>query len=689
MPLALSASLTYHGLAFPIAAGTFGPMSDPWILGYSCTHNGAVCLLKGREIVAAVQEERLTGVKRARLKQLDESLAFRYCLDAAGISADDLDAIVGAYFSGDRQSGTSVIRQGWAGRYMTIPHHLAHAFGAFAMSGFEHAAVLVIDGQGGLGEFLPADELVNVKRVEAPKISRPAEVISIYEAQRGGIRCVEKHLGEWMPNLARLRPDHPMQTFASLGGMYSSVSHQIFGDAMDAGKVMGLAAYGRHSIPSSDFFSIADDGHFVFRDTVPARYANTRHWPDDRERNQDLATSVQHALEDGIHYLVQHSRELTGLSNLCYAGGVALNAVANEQIIRREYFDDVYIMAAAEDSGTAIGAAYYGLAQLGHQIQRDRNESDSVGRIYSSANVSQAVAKTPYIEVIDVDDPIAAVAELLDEGNIVGWFSGGSEIGPRALGQRSILSDARSPDAKTRLNAKVKHREAFRPFAPLVLEEQVCDWFEAPPNAPDSPLMLRTFQFHSEAAARVPAVVHEDGSGRLQTLTADTNPDLHRLLREYFSRTGVPIIVNTSFNVMGEPIVETPEDALWCLLYTDIDYCYLEDRLVRRSDRFTSMLDLHPHLSASRFSIEGPIKHRQLQFNVDSGTTVVLIVETPWGVCKPVVPHIVLPILQLADGTRSGREILKIVRRSTQLDEPTFRGILRHLRRAHILRFTK
>lgn len=664
-------------------------MSAPWILGYSCTHNGAVCLLKGREIVAAVQEERLSGVKRDRLKRLDDSLAFRYCLNAAGITADDLDVIAGAYFSGDKQTGTSVIRQGWRGRFLTIPHHLAHAFGAFAMSGFEDAAVLVIDGQGGLGEYLPPDELVNVKRVEAPLIRRPAEVISIYVAERDKIRCIEKHLGEWMPNLAQLRRGHPMQTFASLGGMYSAVSHQIFGDAMDAGKVMGLAAYGERSFPTTDFFAIADDGHFVFRDTVPKRYADIRHWPADREQNENLATSAQHALEDAVHYLVKHARELSGRSNLCYAGGVALNAVANEQIIQRAYFDDVYIMAAAEDSGTAIGAAYYGLAQLGEPLRGIRSETDSVGRVYSATQVSQAINDTPCIDVVDVDDPVTSAAELLDEGRIVGWFCGGSELGPRALGQRSILSDARSADAKMRLNAKVKHREAFRPFAPLVLSEHVSEWFEVPSIAPESPLMLRTFPFRPEAAARVPAVVHEDGSGRLQTLSAAANPRLYEVLQAYFSRTGVPIIVNTSFNVMGEPIVETPEDALWCLLYTDIDYCYLEGQLVKRSDRFTSILDLRPRLAAGRFSIEGPIRPERLAFNVDPETHVELVVETPWGVSRPMIPHIVLPVLQLADGTRTGREILETVRPNTKLDDTTFKGILRHLRRAHVLRFTE
>jgi len=662
-------------------------MSEPWILGYSSSHNGAVCLLKGNEIVAAVQEERLTGLKRARLTKLDESLAFRYCLDVAGIEANDLDIIVGSYFSGDKQSGTNVVRQGWRGQFMTIPHHFAHAYATFALSGFEESAVLVIDGQGGLADFLPDSELVNVKNASVPNLERPAEIISIYLADGDGCHCLEKHLGEWMPNMANAKRGQPMQTFGSLGGMYSAASHQIFGDPMDAGKVMGLAAFGERTYPTSDFFAIDDEGCFHFGERIPQRYSNTPHWPDNRADNENLATSVQHALEDAIFHLVEHTRELCDVPNLCYAGGVALNAVTNEQIIQRAYFDDVYIMAAAEDSGTAIGAAYYGLSQLQKRTPSKRSNNDSVGRVYTTDQIDEAVAKTPCVEVVDVDDPIDTVANLIDDGKIIGWFAGGSEIGPRALGQRSILSDARSAEAKTRLNARVKHREPFRPFAPLVLEEEAKNWFEVPPIAPHSPLMLRTFPFLESAKSKVPAVVHEDGSGRLQTLATDANPKLHDVLQRFFEKTGVPIIVNTSFNVMGEPIVETPEDALWCLLYTDLDYCFLEDRLIRRGDDFTSILDLRPRIAATGYSIESPISDGRLNFNLEARSVIRLEVETPWGPSRPLLPHIALPILQLADGQRTARQILQAIARNTGLDETTYRGILRHLRRAQVLYF--
>lgn len=663
-------------------------MADPWILGYSSTHNGAVCLLKGEEIVAAVQEERLTGLKRARINRLDESLAFRYCLDAAGIEANDLDMIVGAYFSGDPQSGTNVVRQGWQGQFVTIPHHFAHAVGVFALSGFGDAAVLVIDGQGGLADFLPESELVNVRRAKVPNLRRWSEIITIYEADGSNIRCLEKHLGEWMPDLQNLRRGQPMQTFGSLGGMYSAAAHQIFGDAMDAGKVMGLAAFGDRAYPTEDFFTVSEDGHFTFSDFVSRRYASIGQWPDDQSENRNLATSVQHALEDAVVYLVERTRDLVSSPHLCYAGGVALNAVANEKIIRRGYYDDVYIMAAAEDSGTAIGAAYYGLRELQGRYWPKRSSNDSVGRVYEAEEIDHAVSQTPCIEVVAADDPVQAVVELLHEGSIVGWFSGRSEIGPRALGQRSILSDARSEKAKTRLNARVKHREAFRPFAPLVLEEEAANWFEVPRISPTSPLMLRTFPFLEDVKSRIPVVVHRDGTGRLQTLAADANPRLHDLLTRFFRKTGVPIIVNTSFNVMGEPIVETPEDALWCLLYTDLDYCLLEDRLVKRSESFSSILDLFPRVAATGYRIEGPITDGQVNLNYSPKTVFSVKVKTDWGIATPMLPQIALNVLQQADGKRSARQIMEAVRPTINLDEATFRGVIRHLRRAQVLTFS-
>jgi carbamoyltransferase len=287
---------------------------------------------------------------------------------------------------------------------------------------------------------------------------------------------------------------------------------------------------------------------------------------------------VQHALEDALLYLVRHIRELCSSDNLCYAGGVALNSVANERIIRESGFRNVYIMPAAEDSGTAIGAAYHGLWQLTRHNSQRRILHDAPGRTYSPADVA-AVLDQAGVEVVSSSNVISDAVELLCDGKIIGWFDGGSELGPRALGQRSILCDPRRSDAKETLNRRVKMREGFRPFAPAVLLEEAANWFEFGDTTPESPFMLRVCEVSRERRDDVPAVVHVDGTGRLQTLTRENNGRFYELVKAFFARTGVPILLNTSFNRMGQPIVETPADAIACLLNTGLDCCVFEDRI--------------------------------------------------------------------------------------------------------------
>jgi carbamoyltransferase len=289
---------------------------------------------------------------------------------------------------------------------------------------------------------------------------------------------------------------------------------------------------------------------------------------------------VQSALEDALLYLVKHLRELCRSENLCYAGGVALNSVANERIIRESGFKNIYIMAAAEDSGTAIGAAYHGLWQLTqHNTQRPILH-DAPGRTYTPAVISDAVNATENVYAVNSTNVISDAVELLCDGKIIGWFDGGSELGPRALGQRSILCDPRQPDAKDTLNRRVKMREPFRPFAPAMLLEEASRWFEFGDTAPESPFMLRVVGVKPEKRDEVPAIVHVDVTGRLQTLTHENNGRFYELVRKFKEKTDVPILLNTSFNRMGQPIIETPADAIACLLDTGLDCCVFEDRIV-------------------------------------------------------------------------------------------------------------
>jgi|GEM_PF-77622 len=631
--------------------------NKPWVLGISSSHNGSVCLLKGSEIVAAIQEERLARVKRRRIHGSLPSLAINYCLQYAGITPRDLNLVT--YCVQGRAGSVledialnpllQAVRHGVA--ILNISHHLAHAVSAFAVSGFEDSAILVVDGVGSPEkDFSPEEK----KAIKTP-VADGWETISLYSAEGTSFTPIEKHLvgkAGWL-TWEFLR----MPQFRSLGGIFSAAAWQIFGDHLEAGKVMGLAPYGKPEFPD-DFFEIVD-GRFEFRDTVPARFDHADRWPKRQAEYENLACSVQVALEEALLWLTHHLREIGASHNLCYAGGVALNSVANERIIRESKFEDVYIIPAAEDSGCAIGAAYYGLWQLTGENEKRRLRHDEVGRPYSTEDISQGIARTPGIVVSEPSDTISEAVDLLCAGKIVGWFQGGSELGPRALGQRSILCDPRAPDAKAVLNSRVKHREEFRPFAPVIPLREAANWFEMDGSDLASPFMLRICRFKEEKRHLVPAVVHVDGTGRIQTVTPEENGRFYQLIERFHEKTGVPIVINTSFNVMDEPIVETPEDAIWCFLSTGIDACVLEDRIVTKKPGFRSILDFYPYIAFSRVSESRLVHNEQIGSAADNDSYVTFSVRTPWGVTRQISSSNVLPVLSLIDGRTDGWSLLE------------------------------
>jgi carbamoyltransferase len=596
--------------------------STPWVLGLSASHNGAACLLHGHRIVAAVQEERLVGKKRARLYGSRPSLAVQYCLAQGGIGPADLDMVVLCAQSGldlpenDVAANPMLDVQRHGTPTLTLSHHAGHAVSAFATSGFEDAAVLVVDGMGSPTADLSVDEQAAV----IDPTTAGGETHSIYHADGTQLKALEKHMidqGRW---LNAPPPGSTMPGFGSLGGIFSAAASQIFGDAMDAGKVMGLAPYGSPTIDPGEFFEIRE-GRFLFSDEVHKRFTSADRWPANRKACEDLAASVQNALEHALLHLVARTRALSSSRNLAYAGGVALNSVANERIIREGGFDKVYVIPAAEDSGPALGAAYHGLWHLTGEYRPRAYERDAFGTVYSGAQIASAIERTPSIETRETTDCVADAADLLVEGKIIAWFSGPSELGPRALGQRSILCDPRQPDAKEKLNARVKHREGFRPFAPVIPLEDTPQWFELDGTDPSSPFMLRVMDFREDKRDLVPAVVHIDGTGRVQTVTRDVNGPYYELVRAFGDRTGVPVVLNTSLNVMGEPIVETPEDALWCLLLTQLDACVFEGAIVTKKPGYESLGDLYPYFLIGPGDIRRP----------PTGDGLLFAVTTPWG----------------------------------------------------------
>ena len=301
-----------------------------------------------------------------------------------------------------------------------------------------------------------------------------------------------------------------------------------------------------------------------------------KHW-------EDLAWRVQDDTEKVLLARAAWLRETTGAKNLCIAGGVALNCVANGRVARESGFENVWIQPAAGDDGIAIGCAYYGWLEILKQPRSFVMDHSYVGRRYSDQEVSEATAKflvSVQTTQTKSDNIARDTAKLLADQEVIGWFQDRSEFGPRALGNRSLLADPRKPEMKDILNSRVKHRQPFRPFAPIVLYERAKEIFE---GEEDSPFMLIAKNVRPEWRDKIPAIVHVDGTARVQTVREETNPTLYRLLKEFDALTGVPVLINTSFNVKGEPIIETPRDAVICFLTTGIDHLVMHDTLVSKN----------------------------------------------------------------------------------------------------------
>jgi carbamoyltransferase len=545
-------------------------------------HDAACCLLRDGVLVAAAEEERFTRVKYDPSTPL---LAARYCLKEASLTLADVDCV--AYYEDPVKKlgrqlwsglpgvhpGMSIaerldpgrpeheIREalGFDGPIHVFEHHQSHAAAAFYFSGFEEAAVLTVDG---VGEWSTAT----------------------YGRGRGSTLEIfeEVHF-----------PD-------SLGLLYSTITGYLgFGVNDGEYKVMGLAPYGRpryvdemrrlvRLLPEGQFelaleyfdFSRGDRMHspeLVELFGQPGRIAES---PVD-QFHKDVAHSLQVVLEEVLLAKVRYLHERMPVAGLCMAGGVALNCVANGRIAREGPFERLFVQPAANDAGSCLGAAALAHVQLtGERPSRARLEHVHLGPRFSREDVAQLLrgaGLAAHDFAGDEAQLLAAAAERLAHGRVVGWFQGRMEFGPRALGARSILADPRDSGMRDRINALVKKREAFRPFAPAVLASEAANHFDL--DHP-SPFMLETCQVRS--ALDLPAITHVDGSARVQTVDPSSQPRFAGLLAAFFARTGCPILLNTSFNMRDEPIVCTPEDALLCFIRSEIDCLVLGDFLLDR-----------------------------------------------------------------------------------------------------------
>lgn len=568
------------------------------ILGFDCYgHDSAAAIVRDGQLLGLVEEERFVQKKHVADFPVH---AIRWCCEIAGLDPSELDHIVYywapklarlrrawhllRYFPkslgllrsrGDKEIAMLRISQTLRdlfglGRHTRIhfaPHHVCHAASSFLTSPFEEAAILTIDAAGewdctwmGLGRGLD-------------------------------LHCLKT---QQFPN--------------SLGLVYGAVTEFLgFKFASGEGKVMGLAPYGdpqRYIEQLRDVIKIQPEGGYeVDLSYFAYHYRGRPHWfsdkfyrvfgtprpPDDGEisdRHRDLAAAVQLRTEEvGLH-MARWLHEATGLNKICLAGGVCLNSVMNGRILLETDFQDVVVQPAANDAGTALGGCYWLWNTVLRQPRTYVFEHAYVGPWMTNsrcrAAVERLVGPEDEVDVLEDVDSARLAAEMLADGKIIGWFQGRMEMGPRALGNRSILADPRSDDMKDLLNARVKFRESFRPFAPSVLEEKSGEWFET--DYP-SPYMILVYDVLPNKRHLVPAITHVDGTGRVQTVNRRHNPKYHRLIAEFERLTGVPMVLNTSFNIRGQPIVHLPEQAIECFLTTGMDALFLEDLvLVKRTE---------------------------------------------------------------------------------------------------------
>ncbi|MFH8477122.1 carbamoyltransferase [Streptomyces sp. NPDC018000] len=546
-------------------------------------HDFSASLVENGEIVVGIEEERLTRRKYAVNVNSLANQCWRYCLTTHGARLADVEAIVAddtllpsCYFP--FRSRTTLIR-----------HHMAHAASAFYPSPFPESAILVVDGAGSLFE------------------GKGVETLSMSVGNGTEITEISKVYGtNWSTDgLREAKVYQAGDSDHSLGFMYKAVSKAIGFTLYEEGawyltedgKTMGLAPYGtdRYQAVFRRHLELLPDGRYELHLKDGGLLSFVEHALDGFEgeerfaRGADLAWAAQDLLETAVLHAANWLHTETGLSRLCLAGGVVLNSVANGKILRNTPFTEVFAQPAAGDNGCAVGCAYYGYHVLGEQPRprgpkapktAPRPQSHSyLGRSYSTEEIQAALDASglPYRRV---ERQARLAAELLPQGALIGWFTGGSEFGPRALGHRSILADPRRAEMKDILNSKVKHREAFRPFAPAVLSHRASEYFDLDI---ESPYMLIVAPVREEKQQEVPAITHVDGTARVQTLTPEANGAFYELVERFCELTSVPVVLNTSFNDRGEPIVETPEEALAFYGKSQLDYLFLEDFLVAHS----------------------------------------------------------------------------------------------------------
>lgn len=691
-----------------------------YVLGTALSHDGSACLLKDGRIAFAIEKERIT---RKKHDGHNDTEAINYCLEAEGIKFTDLDLVVQSGQFGLEEYGQ--FDYGRYGKRLTnvypevpvafVSHHLAHAYNAIGLAPMDQMAIMIIDGVGDtISRCIDLEDNRFIKEIQSEVHHLYYETVSFYLYENNKIKTIFKDFSHIVNGFHI--PMFPNTLQHSIGNMYEAGGRYCIGEWNVAGKLMGLAPYGRPGIYNDNLFEFKDGKVRINYNCLKQFKRPVRGYGDlkaDFQHYADIAYWVQKETEKTILYLSNSLYNLTKSENLCYSGGVALNAVANAKILNNTEFKNLYLTPAAGDNGLAIGCAYYGWLEVLKQQRVPHDGSSAFSKIYTHEEIESAFKKftkvnpdtkslittvledalpnsylekssessfkcqlvikdlTIYTLIVDTDtcvclpkaatnpdaiiysdsktllsflmgtssldsavnsgklivtdakvgfqhNPeianqvylkltryfdlyrvggflfstlhqplqiqchhedklISEVADILAQGKVVGWFQGKSEFGPRALGNRSILADPRRPDVQNFINSRVKFREDFRPFAPAVVLEEVSEYFE---YEGESPYMIMVAQVKEKWLGKLPGVTHKDNSARIQTVTSESNLKFYSLLKKFKSLTGIPMLLNTSFNRKGMPIIESPAQALQFFFECDLDALVVENYIL-------------------------------------------------------------------------------------------------------------
>jgi carbamoyltransferase len=550
------------------------------VLGFSVGHDKGAVIIENGKVVVGITQERLSRIKHDGAYQggLIPVESINYCLNALGITYHDINLFVystteivddvdSQFFS--RYSGLN------RKKLKFLPHHLAHAYSTFFSSGFEESAVIVADASGSILSYKnKLHKWYDVDRTELDPEEDWTEGISLFHFTKNNYNEVYK---KWIKYPVPIDTDEGV----SVGTVYSTGSLQLIYEPNEhtwpAGKLMGLASYADKSIvdEAPEYVQELDNDIFIPNNTIYPKVT----WQSDFFSKSCVAGIYQREQERASLILAKIAKNLTKSKNVCVAGGSFLNCNSNEIILNSGLYDNCYFLAPSDDSGIPLGCAWYAYQQL-TDIVSVEPMSPYFGKKYSRQEIITAINHNPHLNVIEYQDEDTLIKEVthwLTQNRVIGWFQGGSEIGPRALGNRSILASPIQKWMTGHINGDIKRREWYRPFAPAVLFDHQSDIFESDVY---SPHMLVTTTVKEEWRNKIPAVTHVDNSARHQSVTKENNPRFYSLINEFYNQTGVPVLLNTSFNGPHEPIVETPQEAINTFISNKLDILVIDNFII-------------------------------------------------------------------------------------------------------------